>query len=80
MSNPDPITTPLAPLNTPTVAELPTLLTARECAARLRISERSVWAATAPRGALRCVRIGKLCRYDPLDVLRFIEQSKGTGQ
>jgi predicted DNA-binding transcriptional regulator AlpA len=60
--------------------EAVTLLTARQCAARLQISERSVWAISAPRGALRCVRIGKLCRYDPADVTLFIEQSKGASQ
>ena len=52
------------------------LYTAREAAEYLAISERSLWAITAPRGQLRAVRIGRLIRYDPLDVAAFVESSK----
>lgn len=57
-------------------AEVPTLWTALEVSKYLRCSERSIWAATFPRGALRAVRIGRLVRYDPADVARFIAESK----
>lgn len=63
---------------TDSTTSAPQLLLAREVARMLSISERSVWAITAPRGPLRAVRIGKLCRYDRADVLAFIESAKGV--
>jgi len=62
--------------STATVVALPKLLTAREASKVLRISERSVWAVSAPRGGLRCVRIGNRVLYDPVDLAAFIEASK----
>jgi hypothetical protein len=58
----------------------PLLWTPRECAAQLQISERSLWALTAPRGPLRAVHLGRLIRYAPADVASFIAASKGDGQ
>lgn len=55
---------------------LPRLLTAREAAERLRISERSLWTLSAPRGALLAVRLGNSVRYDSGDVLAFLEAAK----
>jgi excisionase family DNA binding protein len=57
---------------------LPRLLTAREVAELLGVSERTIWAISTPRGSLRAVRIGKLVRFDPADALAFIESSKGA--
>jgi excisionase family DNA binding protein len=53
----------------------PLLLTAREAAAALRISERSLWGLTQ-RGEVRAVRIGRTVRYDPRDLQSFIDRAK----
>lgn len=47
------------------------LLTAREAAASLSISERSLWSLTN-QGILRCVRIGRSVRYAVDDLREFI--------
>lgn len=47
------------------------LLTAREAAAALSISERSLWGLTN-QGILRCVRIGRSKRYSIDDLRAFI--------
>ncbi len=39
------------------------LLNAREAAELLGISPRKLWELTAPRGPIRCVRIGRAVRY-----------------
>jgi excisionase family DNA binding protein len=49
------------------------LLTARETAEALRISLRTLWALTAPRGALPAVRIGRRVFYRLQDVDQFIQ-------
>jgi hypothetical protein len=41
------------------------LLRPREAAARLSISERQLWAYTAPRGPIPAIRIGNCVRYSP---------------
>src|SRR5262245_29013350 len=46
----------------------PMLVDARTAARLLAISERSLWALTAPRGPIACVRIGRAVRYDPRDL------------
>jgi excisionase family DNA binding protein len=51
------------------------LLTVREAAAFLRISERSLWQFTKV-GALRCVRLGRAVRYDRRDLIAFIDKHK----
>jgi excisionase family DNA binding protein len=55
------------------------LLTPREAAATLSISERTLWAVTAPRGPLPAVRIGRAVRYDPPDLRRWIDGQRQTG-
>lgn len=47
------------------------LVTAREAAAALSISERSLWGLTN-QGLLRCVRIGRSVRYAVDDLREFI--------
>lgn len=47
------------------------LLTPREAAAALSISERSLWGLTN-QGLLRCVRIGRSVRYAVDDLREFI--------
>jgi len=62
--------------NTATTApNVPRLLTARQCAELLAISERSVWSLTQ-RGQLRAVRLGRSVRYDLPDVLAFVNANK----
>lgn len=41
------------------------LLKPREAAARLSISERTLWAHTFPRGNILATRIGSCVRYSP---------------
>jgi excisionase family DNA binding protein len=48
------------------------LLTIREAAAALSISERTLWGLTKG-GAVRCVRIGRAVRYDPRDLQDYID-------
>jgi predicted DNA-binding transcriptional regulator AlpA len=63
---------------TPTVA--PTfLLSARDTAKSLSISERTLWAITAPRGPLPVVKIGRSVRYHVRDIEAFIEAKKNGG-
>lgn len=54
------------------------LLTIREAAARLGISERKLWDLTMPRGPLPCVRIGQSVRYVPDDLDEFIAAMRTT--
>lgn len=58
----------------PTV-DAPLLLDAREAARRLGISPRTLWTLT-DEGRIRPVRIGRLVKYDPRDLLAFIDASK----
>jgi len=48
------------------------LLTGREVAAILRISPRTLWGITYPRGALHSVRVGGCVRYRPSEVQRYL--------
>jgi excisionase family DNA binding protein len=52
------------------------LLRPREAAQALSISERSLWALTNA-GDIPAVRINRSVRYDPQDLLRWIESKKG---
>jgi hypothetical protein len=54
----------------------PLLLTARQAAARLNISERLLWSWTSPRGPIRVVRFGRVLRYDERDLDAVIEAQK----
>ena len=53
-------------------------LSAREAARCLSVSERTVWANSAPRGSIPTVRIGQRVLYDPDDLRAWIEQQKGS--
>ncbi|MBL9149402.1 MAG: helix-turn-helix domain-containing protein [Phycisphaerae bacterium] len=53
-----------------------TLLTSREVAGRLGISERTVWSITAPRGPLPTIRIGRRTMYSVSDLDILVERLK----
>ena len=59
------------------ITEEKLLLKPREAAARLSISERQLWANTAPRGPIPCVRIGSCVRYSP-EALQACIRAKQT--
>lgn len=60
--------------------ELRLLLTVKEAAAALGISERLLWSMSAPRGPIPAVKIGRSVRY-PLEALKaFVEAQKGGGR
>lgn len=48
------------------------LLTLKQAAERLAVSERSVWGKTAPRGPIACVKIGRAVRYRATDLDSFV--------
>lgn len=51
------------------------LVDAREAARLLGISPRTLWTLT-DGGRIKAVRIGRLVKYDPRDLLAFIDASK----
>lgn len=53
----------------------PLLLTARQTAKVLSISERTLYALTKT-GEIPAVRIGRAVRYDPRDLTDWIEKAK----
>ena len=55
------------------------LLTAREAAVALRVSERTLWSLTAPRGTIPAVRINRSVRYAVDDLRRWIDAQKEGG-
>jgi excisionase family DNA binding protein len=59
--------------------DLNRLLTPREAARVLAVSERTLWGLTRS-GQIPCVRIGRSVRYDPADLRRWIESRKGVQQ
>ncbi len=62
---------------TDTTPELPRLaLRPREAAKTLSISERTLWSITSPRGSLPCIHIGRSIRFDPRDLLVWIDGQK----
>jgi excisionase family DNA binding protein len=57
--------------------EIQLLLTPTEAADALRVSPKSLYSLTAPRGPIRAVRIGRSVRYS-VDALRqWIAQQQG---
>ena len=54
----------------------PQLMTAREAAQTLAISERTLWTLTR-RGDVRTVRFGRAVRYDVADLNAMVERAKG---
>lgn len=53
----------------------PMLLTTRQAAWRLNISERTLYSYTQS-GSIPVVRIGRAVRYDPADLRAWIERAK----
>ena len=63
--------------NAPTIA--PLLWDAREAASALRLSERTLWSLTQPRGPIPAVRLGRRSvRYSPEALRAWIEAQKGA--
>ena len=52
------------------------LLTAREAANALSISERKLWSISTPRGDLPAARIGRRVLYSREDLQSWIEKQK----
>ena len=74
MRDPTPsITKPEAP-----AAGLPLLLTFRDACCALALGRRKLWELTNT-GELPCVRIGRAVRYDPRDLIAFIEKRRSGG-
>ena len=51
------------------------LLTPREAARAVAVSERTLWTLTR-RGDIPCVRIGRSVRYDPRDLEAYINAAR----
>lgn len=58
----------------PTV-DTPLLVDAKEAARQLGISPRTLWTLT-DEGRIKAARIGRLVKYDPRDLLAFIDANK----
>jgi predicted DNA-binding transcriptional regulator AlpA len=58
------------------VGELaPLLLTGVEAARLMRISRKTLWEHTAPRGSIRAIKFGKrFLRYSPAELQRWIAE------
>lgn len=50
------------------------LLTPREAAETLSVCEKSLWSLTAPRGPIKCVRLGRSVRYSIEALREFVAQ------
>lgn len=50
------------------------LITTQEAAARLSISERTLFSITEPRGTLRCVRLPGRTLYRPDDITAWLDE------
>ena len=59
----------------PQTLDSPTLLTPRQAAAALAISQRKLWSLTSS-GEVKCCRIGRAVRYDTADLTDFVAASK----
>jgi len=60
---------------------LPAVLTVREAAQYLRISERSLWALSTPRGVIPALRYGRAVRYRRVDLQEWLaEQAEAARQ
>ena len=60
-----------------TVASEKALWSVKETAARLGISERTLHTHTAPRGSLKCVKIGVRIGYRPETVEQWLRDREG---
>ena len=65
--------------SSPTVIEKRLLLTSRQAAEALQISERKLWSMKAA-GEIPHVLLGRSVRYDPRDLQRCIDEQKKGGQ
>jgi len=54
----------------------PLAVPARDAARMLSISERALWALTAPRGPIPCVRLGRSVRYSVAALQRYLETGR----
>ena len=52
------------------------LLSADEAAKSLGVCTKSLWSRTAPRGPIRCVKIGSRVLYSPTDLQTWIDSQK----
>ncbi len=50
------------------------LLTAREAAKFLGLSERTIWEISGPRGDLPAIRLGRSVRYSRADLADYIQR------
>jgi predicted DNA-binding transcriptional regulator AlpA len=67
----------------PTDTTAPTpklLLTAREAAAVLSVSERTLWSLTWPRGPIHPVRLGRAVRYSADGLRAWVQSQQGGAQ
>jgi excisionase family DNA binding protein len=55
------------------------LLTSQQAAEALAICPRNLWSLTKA-GEIQCVRIGRLVRYDPVDLQQWINARKGAAR
>jgi excisionase family DNA binding protein len=61
-------------------AALPTVLTIHEAADLLKVSTRTMYSLTKPRGPIPCVRCGRRgIRYTAAALQQFIEQQESGG-
>jgi excisionase family DNA binding protein len=56
------------------------LMSPREAAATLALSERTLWALTHPRGPIPCLRIGRCVRYDVEALRGWIQAAQQNGR
>jgi len=62
--------------DSPTTTTTPKLMTPKQAAARLAISERKLWSMTK-EGRIPAVRFDRVVRYDVTDLDNFIRAMKG---
>ena len=55
------------------------LLSIRETAKCIGVSEKTLWTLTAPRGPIPAIRFGRAVRYSPDDLRAWIKQSRQEG-
>lgn len=58
----------------------PITVSAREAAKLLQISEKSLWANSAPRGGIPVVRVGRRVLYSVDSLRRFVAEHETSNQ
>jgi len=61
------------------VTSTPLALRPRDAAEALSISERKLWDLTAPRGSIRCARLGTAVVYPVEELKRWLAEQAGRG-